>query len=506
MRLTLAALAIALAAPPLAAAPPNQFSLGVNLSGVTDYSTEPVFVDLFKAARAWVSNAEGKPWGQGGPLALDAAGNVKALADGQYADAIVFTNVKEVTAGGTYLCLYEGDGHIDFKQGARVTKREAGRLTVEIAKGADTLQLRLSKTDPTNPVRKIRLIPADREKDHLDKPFRDDFLARWKGFGTLRFMDWMRTNGSKVAAWSERPVPSDHSQALKGVAVEYMVQLANDLGADPWFCMPHLATDEYVREFARHVKKHLEPGRQVYVEYSNECWNGQFEQARYCREQGKKLGLSKNDYEAQLRYFSRRSVEMFAIWEKEFGTKGLVRVLASQSVNPWTGQQVMDWEGAAKKADAIAIAPYFGGKWGDPKTRAEVAKMTPEALAKALAADVADSAKSVRTYAAEAKKRGVALIAYEAGQHLVGHGGAENDEALTKLLIETNRRPEMRGLYLDYLRGWQKAGGGVCCIFSSVSRPSKWGSWGLLEHAAQNPADAPKFQAVAEILKESAKR
>ena len=51
---------------------------------------------------------------------------------------------------------------------------------------------------------------------------------------------------------------------------------------------------------------------------------------------------------------------------------------------------------------------------------------------------------------------GLALIAYEAGQHLVGVGGGENNDALTALFHQANADPRMGELYQAYLRGWQE--------------------------------------------------
>lgn len=500
MRQALPALVLLLLAAP--AGPPTRppFSLGMNLSGVVDYSTEPVFVDLFKAARPWVSQADGKGWGQGPPLALRPDGYPAELAPGCHADSVVFTGLKGCGLG-RYVCLYDGTGELDLRMDAKVLERRPGRLVVEIKPDADTVHLRLSKTVPANPVRNVRLVPEAREKDHAERPFRADFLARWKGATVLRFMDWQRTNDSPVREWGERATPDSFSQAGKGgVALEYMLRAAAELNADPWFCVPHLASDDYVRQFARSVKASLPPGRKVYVELSNECWNGQFSQARYCQRKGLKLKLSPNPYEAQLRYYSKRAVEVFRLWAAELPKDRLVRVLAAQGANPWTGTTVLDFEEAAKNADAIAIAPYFGNRYGDPKTAADVAKMTPDQLVAALKTDMEGSLKSVRTYAATAKRRTVALLAYEAGQHLAGYGGAENDEVLTRLFIAANRHPAMEQLYRDYFRGWREAGGGLCCVFSSTGRPSKWGSWGALEYAGQPPADAPKYRAVRELL------
>ena len=85
-------------------------------------------------------------------------------------------------------------------------------------------------------------------------------------------------------------------------------------------------------------------------------------------------------------------------------------------------------------------------------------------------------------------------MCYEAGQHLVGVGGGENNEDLTKLLIAANQHPRMGSIYNKYLDAWRDLGGDRMCLFSSVSASSKWGSWGLLEGADEN--SSPKFDAV----------
>ena len=60
--------------------------------------------------------------------------------------------------------------------------------------------------------------------------------------------------------WQKYMEPGLRDRAIRiesdddGVALEYMIALCNELEADPWFCIPHTATDEYVREFAKQVK------------------------------------------------------------------------------------------------------------------------------------------------------------------------------------------------------------------------------------------------------------
>jgi hypothetical protein len=481
-------------------------AFGINLGGVTYYSTEIVFVDLFKHSQIWKSQAPGKKYGRGGPLELTENGWVRSLADnGQFADSIILSSINGRYPGGVYTCLYDGRGEIKFAYGTSIVEERPGRVRVKVEPKQNLLSLRITKTNPRDPVRNIRFILPGFEETYSKQPFHPDFLKRWEKFKVIRFMDFQRTNNSRQVSFSDRPTHAIQTQGgPNGVALEYMLQLANTLGADPWFCMPHLATDEYVREFAKMVKQRLKPGLKVYVEYSNECWNSMFGQARYCKDKGKKLGLSDNDYQAQLRFYSKRSVQIFKIWEKVFGgKKRLVRVLAAQSANPWTSVQVMDFENAYKHADVLGIAPYFGHALGSPKTQEKVAKMTVAQVIDACEGYIKKNNETIAKQAEQAKQRGLRLIAYEGGQHLVGHGGAENNKALEQLFHAANRHPQMKQLYLKYLAGWKQSGGTMMAIFSSTGKYSKWGSWGLMEYHGQPVAEAPKYQAVLEFLEKN---
>jgi len=487
----------------LDAAANENSALGINLAGVTYWSAEIVFVDLFRHSQTWKSQAPGKGYDQGGPLDLTDEGWVRSLrGDGHFADSIVLSRPRLGYPAGVYTCLYEGKGKIGFAHRTKVVEESPGRIRVEVNNDLDLLTLRITETDPADPVRDIRFILPGFEDTYQGQPFHPEFLQRWEKFKVLRFMDLQRTNGSKQIDWSDRATPQMQTQGTDaGVALGYLIQLANTLDADPWFCMPHLAGDDYVRRFAEMVKADLKPDLKVHVEYSNECWNGIFAQARYCREKGKALGLSDNDYQAQLRYFSRRSVEIFRIWEDVFGgSDRLVRVLAAQSANPWTSEQVMDFEKAHEHADVLGIAPYFGNALGNPKTQDEVAQMTVDEVLDRCAEQIAEGNKTIAQQARLAGERGLRLVAYEAGQHLVGHGGAENNKPLEELFHAANRHPRMKTLYLDYLAGWKQNGGTLAAIFSSLGTWSKWGSWGLMEYHGQPADEAPKYQAVLSFL------
>jgi hypothetical protein len=350
------------------------------------------------------------------------------------------------------------------------------------------------------------------EKTYAKEPFNPAFLERWRAFNTFRFMDWMHTNGSKISRWSERPTAAYCNYTEKGVPLEVMVELCNRLKVNGWFCMPHLADDEYVRQFATQVKGTLDPSLKAYVEYSNEVWNSGFAQTKYANEQGKKLGLAEKEWEAGWRFSARRSVEMFKVWEEAFGGRErIVRVIASQTV-PHVSEAKLSFEEAAKRCDALAVAPYIQfsipmeSRNRTPWNAETISKWPLEKVMEYLETNsLPASLNGIAAQKKIAEKYGLKLLAYEAGQHLVGIGGAENNEALTKLLQAANRDARMGGIYAKYLDGWRDAGGELCCIFASTGQWSKWGSWGLSEYMEEGEKEQPKLGAVMEWNRRNAR-
>jgi hypothetical protein len=481
--------------------------LGINLAGPCDWNTELPFVDLMHFSRKWSSQKKGAPFGSGPALDLDENGYPKSLPEGVWAESPLISFGGHPWPSGKYSVLYKGKGRLSFgASAAGVIEESPGRMVVSLDSRKGDLHLSILETDPADPVRDIHVIMPGSEKSWQSNPWSPLFLGRWRGVACLRFMDFMATNNSAIRTWSDRPRPTDATFAGRGVPLELLIDLSNRLHADPWFCIPHMADDNFVRKFAAMVFENLDPSLKAHIEYSNEVWNPGFAQHKYAAEKGLALGLAKEPSEAAWFYTSRRSVEIFRIFEQVFGgSSRLVRVLPAQSGNPFMAQKILDFKNAALHADALAIAPYVGlvvGETADrynPLTAGEVARwdvpqvfehLRSEALPKAIA--------SMREFRKLASSHGLDLVAYEGGQHLAGVRGAENNAALTGLFMATNSDSGMGSIYSRMLEAWTREGGSLFCHFSSVSKWTKWGSWGALQYFDDNPAASPKLTALLE--------
>ncbi len=510
---------------PALAAPENDRSpLGMNLANIADWSASVTFVDVFRAARPFTETTPG--------LDVDEHGWVRRLEPGQTATTYLLWDIAGKFPHGRYKVLYDGKGRIDYGGFAKLISRREGRDLISVNAQEGGIQLNIVDTDPQDPIRNIRVImpggickgdPFTRVETPGDCPsgeylsfedhyqeivFNPDYLKFLRPFKVLRFMDQMMTNGSPVRTWADRAKLDDATwTGPAGVPVEVMVDLANRLDADAWFTLPHQADDDFVERFARAVKERLKPNLKVYIEYSNEVWNFAFPQASYMVEQGERLRLDPDRYAAGERYYSQRSVEIFKIFERVFGgADRLVRVLATQAANSWLADLILSHKDAAKHTDALAIAPYFGADIGTPERADKVERMTVGALFEELRNRALPQAiEWMKAHAAVAKKYKVDLIAYEAGQHLVGVTGKENSAKLNELFDAANRHRQMRQLYERYFNAWREAGGKLMVYFSSPGTYSKWGRWGITESLYQARSDAPKYDAALDYIERNAR-
>ncbi|MEL6495304.1 MAG: cellulose-binding protein [Cyanobacteria bacterium J06623_7] len=509
--------------------------VGTNLAPVNYYSSQFPFLNMFKSSNRWITQDRGV-WNteEEELLDLDAHGWVKSLPSDRstqrYSEVgTLLFREHIVHQPGTYIVLYEGEGTIKYNfDGAKDLELSTpGRDVVEIDEPTkEGLWMSIAATDPQgtgNYLRNIQVVPAAYERLAVSQIFNPLFMGKIQPFGILRFMDWQETNNSVQQEWSERPRASDVRYFELGVPVEIMVELANQTQSDPWFTMPHQASDEYITEFAKYVQEHLDPDLKIYLEYSNETWNWRFEQTKWIDRQAKQQWGQDSPLD-KVDWYSQRTTEIIQIWEQVFAEneERVIGIMAGQAANVRLLEQALEysWDDTGmshKEAgiDAIAIAPYFGNYLGSPENRTELLSWTkaPDGGKSKLFQELTEGglvtnspeggalARAYRDIAAHvelAELEELELYAYEGGQHLVATGGVENDEAIIELFIAANRDRQMGQIYREYLTKWFNLGGDMFINFNDIEKSRKWGSWGALESVYQD--GSPKYDAVIDFI------
>lgn len=531
-----------------------------NLSAVNDWSVEQPFLDVFKTARPWIGHLPGQ-WGGFDYPELLAAGYLddqgwpkRMPPEVTHLSTVILTGLdaRMISAAGRYVLRYKGKGSIELQGRAQNVDYQQGVIAFDFIPGEGTVHIVLRAIDATDPVREISVIRQDRlALADAGQIFNPDFLARLRGSELLRFMGWMRTNNAVLVGPEDIPRIDDYVWSTdRGVPPEVMVALANELDLDPWFTLPHQANDDLARSYARRVRDTLEPGRRAWVEFSNEIWNGSFDQ----REWADAKALSAWGAEgAGVQYGAWRAAQVADIWAEEFAPSAsgrLVRVVATFTGWPgaevemleapaWKAADPDAWEPLAPHFDAYAITGYFYANLDDAdrmemlrlsldESRAAAGRRASEqglsgpareafirdhrfdlAIDRALVdlrsgALSGDPTGSVEWlidtifshHRRAAAKYRLDLAMYEGGSHVVALPRYQDDEELTAFLTQLNYAPGMGDLYRLLMRGWRRVSDQPFNFYTAIESPSGYGSWGVLRYLDD---DNPRWDAVSEL-------
>ncbi|MGZ3216007.1 calcium-binding protein [Paracoccus sp. T5] len=515
-------------------------SMGVGLNGISDWSTQMPFIDVFKSSRPWTGHLEGR-WGGATTAQIeavsDADGYLTRLPAGvSHVSAILLTEMpaQMTSIAGTYRVTYEGQGDITIN-GATNVRYGNGEIWFDYTpRGNNLVSIDIQRINSADHIRDISVV---HEKNiaafEEGKIFNPDWIKLIDDMRSLRFMDWQSTNNSDVSTWSDRAHASDATWGTEaGVPLEIMVRLANETGTDPWFNIPHLADADYIRNFVTYVKEHLDPDLKPFFEYSNEVWNWQFEQAQWANMEGRKLWPNQGD--AWVQFYGMKAAEMARIIDQVYGQN--VNELVNKVIATHTGWHGLEWSileapnavrnGSEKPASLFndyAVTGYFDGSLGREKApvvlgwiasseaaaatqgRALGLSGTPldsyvqqhkydQAIALAVRelrdgsvtgnpdGSIANLVKSFEYHKRIADAYGLDLVMYEGGTHVVGVGEWGNNRTLADFFLALNQSDDMGQLYLELLRGWKNAGGTLFNAFVDVARHGIHGSWGALQH------------------------
>lgn len=454
----------------------------LNIYGGRTYYEPRAYTDLMRQSGTFAGNygPTGKPMP---PMRPD---GYPAYADSTVAvPGAVLATLSPLPAG-RYKIRGAGRGKVDIQFGAsgapwwQTVVLDGSGLDSEIdlrpMTAAQQGTILIRESDKADPVRALELLtPGGGEM------FRPEFLAEVGGFAVHRHLDTRAVNADPAVDWTDQPTGGLNS-LWRGVPFEDLCRLANESAADAWFCIPYHASDAYVERMAQVIDAHLDPGRAVYIEYSNELWNWAFEQAqaveawRLANEPAtrRQVVIGRQSARAMNRFRSALSP----------GRK-CVRVVCGQAA--WVEDSGVAATTAADlgAVDAIACAPYFADV-------APAGATDLDALFAVVEPTIPVALDRTAKWAALAQEIGVPLHLYECGQHLVGR----SDAALTALSYAANRDARMGALYTRYLDGLRDVGVDIACLFESHYPPQKSGCWGLREWVGQPEGEAPKAAAV----------
>jgi len=305
-------------------------SLGVNIPWVTDSDPTQVFADVMKQALKFGST--GSPF--------DEAANVDSLGWPTQDAGVIFMGANPgAWAAGTYALSFTGqstvssflDNNVSVGPVTYNSATNTSTAAVTVGPAFTSLCLVFTNTRRTpvsavgTGVTNVSLMrPTISGAPHAPGTlFTDRFLARLKYFTAMRMMEYLATNSSTEAVWTDRSIPAYASQLetpphsaysssyITGACYEYAIQLANQTGKDLWLNIPHLAfggtyqftSTTWATNLALLLKygsdvngnpytgpngssgsnpqpvtgpanPTLNPGLHVYLEWSNEFWSG----------------------------------------------------------------------------------------------------------------------------------------------------------------------------------------------------------------------------------------
>lgn len=465
--------------------------LGVNLGALGYRSGAWSFLDVFKRAGPWISNTWDK-WDDGRRVSLGPGGWVHELLPSQYIGALI-----PAEDGGTFVATYEGDGIMRVER-ARVLSEEPGKISFK-AKAGSFPAITVYRNELRDPLSNIRVVRADQVTDHEKRVFREDFLRLHERFKVLRFSGWSRVNDDPPGRWNER-VPADfsHQYTERGVALEYMVILANRLGADLWVPVPHSADDTYLQQFAGFLKANLRPELKVYAEYSEEPWRAGSAQQRWCQREGLRLRLNEKPALAGRLYQAKRSLELFEALERALGKERIVRVLSA----PLGENSRLEWvlrEGRLKGLiDALAVAPRFGAEVRTDPWVTRLRVITEDEMLGFLRDEsLKATLQRLERSAAVAKRFGVPLIGYDGGLRLAAPKKVQRVPGVVKFLDEIAAHPKVGKMYSQLLERWQALSPGTLVMGPLVGADARRAP---LKSMADAPLRSARYQALMRQL------
>jgi hypothetical protein len=522
--------------------------LGLNLTSNADWDGDRLFADAMKQSRGWCT-----PGSCASLIPTDAAGWPTQ-------DFTVIPVAGPTELNGTYLIRFRGLAQVSINFGYGSFSVGATNYGATLPSGAGydaasnatTAMLSIAPASSinvylnyTNTQRSaasavntgltdIQMMrpksPGSATPNGPGALFTGGLKAALSPFTAIRGMTYLNTNGSTIANWGDRVLPSAPIQAqVNGGALEYLVMLANETGKDLWVNVPVSANADYVTKLARllrfgsdgvlpyaSVQAHpkyppVQPNLNIYIEYSNEVWNFSFAQAStnlQLAEAEVAAGGSPLNYDGStnIYYWGWRRVA-----EQAVAISNIFRAVWGDAAMMTQIRPVLEWQQGDGQATADNQLNLLGDYYNNEDGIGHVADPHPPSYylwgagagwyhtvndpgASTLDAIFASGLAVpnwVQTDAEYAHTFGLPEIGYEGGFEIGG-------DTPTALQLSADLDPRARALEVAGLDYYLGQGGGLGMIFNVAGASA----YGLSDPTVYDRA-TPKFLGAASVMQKA---
>lgn len=405
-------------------------------------------------------------------------------------------------------------------QDTKILRQDAGRIEMMVSHKTEMnngIYYSILRTNPSDPVRNVRIFEARFEKTYKHFPIHPLFLQLMKKYQTIRFMPWSNVFIDQIVDWSNRTLESYYTFANNktGVSIESQVTLCNFLGSNPWFNLPHIATDDYIRNMSLFIRDHLRPDVKIYFEIGNECWGsgGPHE----CGNHAQKMGLLTNmtlkarqnyyskELTARICYHAKTAQHYYSIIKEVFGTANRSRLrLVLNTQAAWGGPLEVFFlckGNYYESFDVVAIAPYMSYSLKNNDSTLVTLDQFYDSI---VDLSIKDPVSQVNNTAnlIKANAPNLELATYESGPDFSSLNEQGNVD-LTNLSIYIHRDKRMKQALYNYISNLTKINGvnlKVYNHFQAAGQFTKYGCWGLIESSDANLDESPKYLAFDSII------
>ena len=310
-------------------------AVGMGVAGFNYFSPNNTFIDHLKVAEITTTNGQQNALGL--PTALGTDGNgqpsytfIVSMPDGR-TTPVKFRVITDGDMDFRFDCLgsygvnlvKEGDDWV-FTHTGPPSPEAINYFSVKAIRRAATQRIALVRDDEAALYRAGRI-------------FRPTIVTDLASAHHVRFMNWAGANDPTFNDTQPGSISyatqtdAQGNRVYKNVPIDVQIAFCKEANVNGWFCVHHTITNTQFAALMVKLDALKALGHEVYLEYSNEVWNGGFTaQNLYAFQKASANGYTGNQYLGAVWWTGRRSAEL----AKLSRGKGYRWVVGAQPADP----------------------------------------------------------------------------------------------------------------------------------------------------------------------------